>query len=60
MATIPSIADLYGGDPMLTDGVPTPNNVVGTPKSGKLVARHEKSHALDCSPAPHARFANYA
>ena len=42
MAHIPPVADLYGGDPMLTDGVPTPNNSVGTPKPGKLVARHEQ------------------
>ena len=42
MATIPGIADLYGGDPLLTDGVPTPNSSVGTPKPGKLVARHEQ------------------
>jgi hypothetical protein len=27
---------------MLTDGVPTPNNSIGTPKPGKLVARHEQ------------------
>lgn len=42
MAYIPNVADLYGGDPMLTDGVPTPNSSVGTPKPGKLAARHEQ------------------
>jgi hypothetical protein len=42
MATIPGIADLYGGDPSLTDGIPTSNNAIGTPKPAKLVARHEQ------------------
>lgn len=42
MAAIPSVSKLYGGDPMLTDGVPTPSNSVGTPKPAKLAARHEQ------------------
>ena len=36
-----TVANLYGGDPMLTDGKPTPNSSVGTPKAAKLAARHE-------------------
>lgn len=42
MTAIPNVADLYGGDPTLTDGVPTRNNSVGTPKPAKLAARHEQ------------------
>ena len=42
MAYIPSVADLYGGDPTLTDGKPTPNSSVGTPKAGRLADRHEQ------------------
>ena len=42
MTAIPNVADLYGGDPALTDGVPTRNNSVGTPKPAKLAARHEQ------------------
>ena len=42
MAYIPPVAELYGGDPMLTDGVATPNSSVGTPKPAKLIARHEQ------------------
>ena len=30
-----------GGDVAVTDGIPTPSNPVGKPKTGKLVARHE-------------------
>src|SRR5579862_1755231 len=41
MAT-PTVAELYGGDPMLCDGKPTPNSHVGTPKPGRLANRHEK------------------
>ena len=37
-----TVAELYGGDPMLSDGRPTPNNSVGTPKVAKLVTRHEQ------------------
>jgi hypothetical protein len=42
MAAIRTVENLYGGDPALTDGSPTPNNVVGTPKPAKLAARHEQ------------------
>jgi hypothetical protein len=41
MAAIPNVSQMYGGDPALTDNVPTPNSSVGTPKPSKLAARHE-------------------
>ena len=41
MATAHSVTDLFGGDPSLTDGVPTRNNPNGTPKPAKLAARLE-------------------
>lgn len=44
MARPPRVADLYGGDPAVTDGVPTANSPVGTPKPGKLASRHEAFH----------------
>lgn len=41
MGFVPNVADLYGGDPALTDGLRTEESSVGTPKPGKLAARHE-------------------
>ncbi len=42
MPYIPNVADMYGGDPALTDGTPTIANPKGTPKPAKLAARHEQ------------------
>ncbi len=41
MARIPSIKEMYGGSEACTDGVPTPQHPLGTPKASKLATRHE-------------------
>lgn len=56
MAYIPTVAEAYGGDPMLTDGDPTPNNPLGKPKPNRLADRHEQYvKAIDGAIAEGAR-----
>jgi len=41
MARLPSVTEMHGGSELATDGVPTPQHPLGTPKAGKLVKQHE-------------------